>query len=154
MNSSVVRITKEFDFEMAHALWNYDGACKNIHGHSYKLMVTLKGHPNNDPTSPKLGMLIDFKELKNLVNNLIIKRFDHALVINENAPHDFIKNEGAKQMFDKIEILPFQPTCEKLISYFALQLMEKLPPNVNLHSLRLYETSNSYAEWYLEDNNF
>ncbi|HQH18564.1 MAG TPA: 6-carboxytetrahydropterin synthase, partial [Bacteroidales bacterium] len=57
---AVIRITKEFKFEMAHALWGYDGPCKNIHGHSYYLYVTIIGSPINNPQSPKNGMVIDY----------------------------------------------------------------------------------------------
>ena len=59
-----VRVTKEFTFEMAHALWNYDGACKNIHGHSYHLFISIIGEPLQDEDNPKFGMVIDFKDLK------------------------------------------------------------------------------------------
>ncbi len=65
-----IRITKIFHFEMAHALNNYDGLCRNIHGHSYKLRVTLIGQPSNDKTSPKKGMLIDFSDIKKIVREL------------------------------------------------------------------------------------
>ena len=62
-----IRITKRFHFEMAHTLFEYDGLCRNIHGHSYYLEVTVTGEPRNEPGHPKDGMVIDFGELKNLV---------------------------------------------------------------------------------------
>ena len=80
-----IRITKIFHFEMAHALNNYDGLCRNIHGHSYKLRVTLIGQPSNDKTSPKKGMLIDFSDIKKIVRESIIDKYDHALVLNQNT---------------------------------------------------------------------
>lgn len=147
---AVIRLTKEFDFEMAHALWNYDGPCKNIHGHSYKLFVTVIGSPIEDSESNKYGMIIDFKDLKNLVKDKIISRFDHSVVISKLAPHDFVEN--VKQMFDAIEIVDFQPTCENLIAYFAEELNNNLPKNAKLFSLKLYETATSYTEWYSTDN--
>ena len=61
--ASVIRVTKEFSFEMAHALTNYDGPCRNIHGHSYRLFVTVSGIPSDDPRDPRNGMVIDFSEL-------------------------------------------------------------------------------------------
>ncbi len=70
-----VRVTKEFTFEMAHALFNYNGACRNIHGHSYKLQVTVIGSPSTDEHNPKLGMVLDFSILKGIVNPLIIERY-------------------------------------------------------------------------------
>jgi len=69
-----VRVTKEFRFEMAHALWNYDGKCANIHGHSYILQVTVIGEPISDENSPKYGMLIDFGDLKKIVNDAIVNK--------------------------------------------------------------------------------
>jgi len=70
-----IRVTKEFTFEMAHALWNYDGPCRNIHGHSYKLYVTVFGNTLLDNTSTKLGMVMDFSELKKIVKKYVIDYF-------------------------------------------------------------------------------
>ena len=64
----MMRITKEFKFEMAHALHGYDGLCKNIHGHSYKLFVTVKGEIKNDKGNAKDGMVLDFDVLNVLLN--------------------------------------------------------------------------------------
>ncbi len=64
-----IRITKEFRFEMAHALWNYDGLCRNLHGHSYILRVTVKGQPIADSNHPKFGMVMDFGDLKAIVKD-------------------------------------------------------------------------------------
>ncbi len=146
----MIRVTKIFHFEMAHALWNYDGPCKNIHGHSYKLMVTVAGTPNEDKKNMKYGMVIDFGDLKKIVNDNIIKRFDHSVVVSENAPHSFMKN--IEQMFDNYEISKYQPTCENMVTHFAEIISVRLPDTVFLHSLRLHETENSYAEWYSSDN--
>ena len=71
----LIRITKEFKFEMAHALKGYDGPCQNIHGHSYELKVTVSGNPIVDESNPKLGMVMDFGDLKNLANNDLIGVF-------------------------------------------------------------------------------
>ena len=76
-----IRVTKEFRFEMAHALAGHDGPCRNIHGHSYLLSVTLTGTPVNDPASPKNGMVMDFSDLKKIVDSAIVRPFDHALVL-------------------------------------------------------------------------
>ena len=78
-----IRVTKEFNFEMAHALFNYDGPCKNIHGHSYKLAITVKGKPISDTSNIKQGMVIDFSVIKEIVNKVIIEKYDHALVLNK-----------------------------------------------------------------------
>ena len=83
----VVRITKEFKFEMAHALYGYDGLCANIHGHSYKLWVTVKGEVKNENGHTKDGMLMDFTDLKSIVKPEIVDKYDHSLVLNANSPH-------------------------------------------------------------------
>lgn len=79
----MIRITKKFDFEAGHALFGYDGKCKNLHGHSYKLYVTVIGEPINNPHNVKNGMVIDFGDLKRIVQEQIIDAFDHAMVFNE-----------------------------------------------------------------------
>jgi 6-pyruvoyltetrahydropterin/6-carboxytetrahydropterin synthase len=144
-----VRVTKIFRFEMAHALWGYDGLCKNIHGHSYILKVTVSGTPITDPADAKLGMVIDFGDLKRVVNKHIVDVFDHSLILNEKAPVD--KFVGVEDMFDRKTWFDFQPTAENLVIHFADILIAHLPIHIQLHSLRLYETANSYAEWFAED---
>ncbi len=144
-----IRLTKEFRFEMAHALEGYDGLCRHMHGHSYILTVTIIGEPIQQEGHPKLGMVMDFGDLKRIVNPLIVERFDHAVAVMSNTPtHKKLLDAG----FQRIVALPFQPTCENMISYFAQVIMEKLPPTVKLHHLRLHETATSYAEWYASDN--
>lgn len=146
----MIRVTKIFNFEMAHALWNYNGPCKNIHGHSYKLHVTVSGNPESDPENIKFGMVIDFGDLKRIVQENIIDRFDHSVVVSKKAPHNFMQN--IDQMFDKYEITDYQPTCENMVIHFAEIISDKLPVNVSLHNLRLFETENSYADWFNSDN--
>ena len=147
---ATIRVTKEFTFEMAHALWNYDGPCKNIHGHSYKLWTTVIGDPISDKTNPKYGMVIDFGDLKRIIKSKIVDRFDHTIVVSKNAPHHFLGK--IEQMFDKYEVTSYQPTCENLVAEFAKILIPELPSNVKLHSLKLFETETSYAEWFALDN--
>ncbi|MGB0428739.1 MAG: 6-pyruvoyl trahydropterin synthase family protein, partial [Flavobacteriales bacterium] len=130
-----------------HALDGYDGKCKNIHGHSYQLIVTVKGQPIEDETHVKQGMLIDFSELKSIVKKHIIKDFDHALILKHDSRFRGIENKAQKTVYT-----PYQPTCENMVIDFARILKEVLPENVTLHSLLLRETGNSYAEWFMEDN--
>ncbi len=147
---TVIRVTKEFDFEMAHALKNYDGPCKNIHGHSYKLFVTVIGQPLQDTNHPKQGMLIDFGDLKRLVNTEIVNVFDHAFVLNSSS--EMVCNETVDDMFGNTIYVDYQPTCENMVADFASRLIPVLPKNIKLHNLRLFETANSYAEWFSSDN--
>ena len=141
-----IQITKIFHFEMAHALEKYDGLCKNIHGHSYKLRVTVVGTPLENSISPKNGMLIDFSDLKQIVEQSIISKYDHALVLSSQT--DVATINLLRKHYGRVMIVNFQPTSEQLLIEFANILQKALPSNVSLHSLRLDETDTSYAEWF------
>jgi 6-pyruvoyltetrahydropterin/6-carboxytetrahydropterin synthase len=145
-----IRITKQFNFETAHALWNYDGKCKNIHGHTYKMFVTIIGEPNQNELSPKFGMVMDFGDLKRIIKENIIDIYDHTVILNRNAQTEKFKN--IEQMFDRFIITDYQPTCENMVIEFSEIIKSKLPNNLSLHNLRLYETETSYAEWFAKDN--
>ena len=148
--NSLIRVTREFTFEMAHVLRNYDGPCRNVHGHSYKLFVTVSGVPLGDTGAPKNGMVIDFSELKNIVLGNIVNQFDHSVVISDDFDKD--KMEMMTRTFGNAVIVSYQPTCENLVADFAERLKTKLPKGTTLHSLRLYETAKSFAEWFASDN--
>lgn len=148
--ASVIRVTKEFTFEMAHALWNYDGPCRNVHGHSYRLFVTISGNPVDDPENPRNGMVIDFTDLKSIVKKVIVNVFDHSVVVSRLF--DKGKTEIFEKMFGNTVLVDYQPTCENLISDFAKRITSHLPSGIKLHSLKLYETATSFAEWYASDN--
>jgi len=147
---ATIRVTKEFTFEMAHALLGYDGLCKYIHGHSYRLSVTVIGEPIENNNDPKNGMVIDFRILKKIVKTTVVDVFDHALVLNKKTPHKKFKGSG--EIFDKLMLVDYQPTSENLVVDFANRIIEKLPRNIKLNSLRLRETESSYAEWFADDN--
>lgn len=144
-----IRVTKEFTFEMAHALLGYDGSCKYVHGHSYGLAVTVIGNPIQDDTNPKLGMVIDFGDLKKIVKETVVDEFDHALVLNNNTPKDSINQK--QELFDKVIFVNYQPTSENLVADFANRIGMRLPEGIILFSLRLRETATSYADWFASD---
>ena len=148
---SNIRITKQFSFETGHALYGYDGKCKNVHGHSYKLSVTVIGSPITDNTNAKFGMVIDFSDLKKIVKEEIVGQFDHATVFNENTPHIELANE-LKLRGHHVILVNYQPTSENMVIDFAKRIMDRLPEVVKLHSLKLQETDTSFAEWYACDN--
>ena len=147
---TTIRITKEFRFETAHALNEYDGPCKSIHGHSYELSVTVKGIPIQEPEAPKKGMVMDFGDLKKIVKRNIIDRFDHALVLF--VSDSTAKLQGLGEPFSNIIFVDYQPTSENLLKDMAQTIISLLPQGVTLHNLKLRETENSYAEWFAEDN--
>lgn len=148
---SMIRITKLFSFETGHALYGYDGKCKNVHGHSYKLSVTVIGKPISDNSNVKFGMVIDFTDLKRIVKDEIVDVFDHATVFNKNTPHV----ELAKELADRghnVLLVDYQPTSEMMVIDFAAKIKKYLPENIALYSLKLQETDTSFAEWYSSDN--
>ena len=118
-------VTKLFEFEACHHLPHYDGACHNIHGHSYKLEVTVSGQVSKNDKDPKCGMIIDFKDLKDIVKSVAVDKYDHSN-LNEFFPN---------------------PTAEIMVKQIAVDIMSKLPQGVYLMSCKLWETSTSYAEW-------
>lgn len=143
-----VRITKEFNFEMAHLLDNYDGLCRNIHGHSYRLFVTIIGQPELSVESPKYGMVMDFSVLKGIVRREIVDKLDHALLVRRGT----MQAQRLAGLSERIIEVDYQPTCENMVGHFAESIKPYLPSNVELFSIKLYETATSFAEWYAEDN--
>lgn len=146
-----IRLTREFSFESAHALEGYDGACREVHGHSYKLFVTIVGTPCCDAGSPKYGMVMDFGELKRIVNEQIVDRLDHSFVLRRTASATQVV-ESLGKIYSNVQLVDYQPTCENMLADFASRIMAQLPSSVTLHSLKLHETERSFAEWYAEDN--
>ncbi|MBK8567425.1 MAG: 6-carboxytetrahydropterin synthase [Saprospiraceae bacterium] len=145
----MLRVTKSFTFEMAHALAGYDGDCRNIHGHSYKLFVTLRGRPLQQSGHPKDGMVMDFSQLKKLVREKVLDTYDHALALNGMASQ-VVAMELAKH-YGKVVALPFQPTCENLLLDIVEKIQGSLPPAVELFEVKLFETATSYSVWCMED---
>ena len=147
---SKIRITKKFSFETGHALYGYDGKCRNVHGHSYKLDVCVIGEPITDKDNVKLGMVIDFGDLKKIVKSEIVDQFDHATVFNKNTPHVELAGELKKRGHHVI-LVDYQPTSENMVVDFAKRIQKHLPEHIKLHSLKLQETASSFAEWYAVD---
>ncbi len=147
----MIRITKIFTFETAHVLYNYDGKCKNMHGHSYKLFVTVKGKPVDDVAHPKNGMVVDFGDIKKIVKAEIIEVWDHAVLLNGLTPHRNLGQE-LEQQGHKVIYCDYQPTCENMLYEIAAKIRNQLPANVILAYLKLHETENSYGEWFAEEN--
>lgn len=145
---AVIRLTKEFTFEMAHFLPGYDGLCRHVHGHSYMLRVTVTGRPSEDESSSKLGMVMDFSDLKRIVGEEVVGRLDHAFMVRRGS----VSPELAATITERLVEVDYQPTCENMLGDFAARISRRLPEGVRLASLRLNETATSYAEWRAEDN--
>lgn len=145
-----VRITKKFTLELAHALENHEGHCQNIHGHSYKLYVTLAGIPKQNENAGDNGMVMDFDELTKIVNTQIIEKYDHTLLLHENSP---LKNNTAFiKNFPNTHFLAYTPTCENLIIQWAALIKSQLAGDIELINITLYETEKCSASYYEADN--
>ncbi|MFB0909478.1 MAG: 6-carboxytetrahydropterin synthase, partial [Flavobacterium sp.] len=128
---SNIRITKKFSFETGHALYGYDGKCKNVHGHSYKLSVTVIGSPIENRDNVKFGMVIDFTDLKKIVKEEIVDQFDHATVFNETTPHVELAHE-LKNRGHHVILVDYQPTSENMVIDFAQRIIARLPADIKL----------------------
>jgi 6-pyruvoyltetrahydropterin/6-carboxytetrahydropterin synthase len=144
---NTIRVTKQFNFEMAHALFEYDGPCKNLHGHSYYLEVCIRGQLKNNEENQ--GMVIDFSELKNNVKPFV-DELDHATMLyKKSIDNQLIKNTT---LLEKLIIVDFQPTCENILIDLATKIKANIPTHIQLYRLMLRETPTSFAEWFAEDN--
>lgn len=141
-----IRVSKEFLFEAAHVLDNHEGKCKNIHGHSYKLVVTVIGEPKPNESGSDAGMVIDFSLLKKIVNEEVVDKYDHSLVLKDDS-----RFKGIEANNDQTIYVPYHPTCENLLIDIVDSVSKKLPANSQLVYAKLNETASSYSEWFLED---
>lgn len=139
----ILRVTKNFEFEAAHALTGYKGKCAHLHGHGYKLSVCVRGEAGTD------GMVIDFKLLKQIVNEQVIDIYDHALIVSESAIDSF---DMRSELFSNVIRCKFVPTSENLLIEFAHKISKSLPEKVELFSLTLSETQGNSAQWFAQDN--
>jgi len=142
-----LRITKEFHFEAAHFLPGYDGLCANLHGHSYRLYITLRGAILNAPQSPKDGMVLDFSVLKSIVEHSVVNVLDHALIARRGT--DILTSDASTNF--RILYLEQQPTSENLLLWIVNRLHENLPTGLELYAVKLCETATSSVEWSLAD---
>jgi 6-pyruvoyltetrahydropterin/6-carboxytetrahydropterin synthase len=143
----MLQLTKIFYFEMAHAIYGYSGACKNIHGHSYELHVSVSPVEMEKDYIPAPGFIIDFRELKKLVISAVIETLDHKLVLSK----DYLAKNPAVHSQENLVIWEAEPTAENLLIYIQRILSESIPPAVKLAELKLYETKDSYATWFNND---
>ncbi|MCK8824927.1 6-carboxytetrahydropterin synthase QueD [Fuchsiella alkaliacetigena] len=146
----MVSVSKEFSWDMAHMLAEHEGLCKNLHGHTYKLEVQVtKEVENRAQCSSTEGMVIDFKELKQIVNNCIIEPLDHAFMYWTESPDELEHSlaETLEQGGRKIVKVNFRPTAEMMAVYFFdLLKSEFANRNIILQKVKVWETPSSYAE--------
>lgn len=122
-----------------------------MHGHSYKLFVTVKGTPIDDLNNPKNGMVVDFGDIKKIVKDEVVDVWDHAVLINALSPHKEL-GEDLEAKGHKVIYCNYQPTCENMLYDIAEKIKKHLPQHVQLAYLKMHETENSYGEWFAEEN--
>ena len=140
-------VTKEFTFDAAHQLPNHTGLCKNIHGHTYKLQVTLTGLVLEVDGSSQEGMVVDFKDMKDWIKDMVLDKFDHAFIAKGDEPI----LPTLKELGSKVFEIGVRTTAENMARYIFETLCLNLPPNVFVKNVRLYETPTSYADYKAKD---
>lgn len=138
----VARVTKEFRVEMAHRLMNHPGACKNIHGHSYRIEVTFEGLVDHDT-----GMVKDFKSIKNTVGKYLDDTFDHVLVLQDSDPvlATLNKSRGPCDAdWEPLRVLELDcpPTAENMAIIIGERWAE-----AGVVEVKVWETATAHATW-------
>jgi len=132
-----MKIAKEFHWEMGHRLPEHFGLCKNIHGHSYKMIVELEGELDEQ------GMVIDFYDVEKKIAP-IIDELDHAFMVKDD---DVIALDFLEKLNSKKIVVGFESTVENICKYISDQIIKSnLPKNIKLITVRVYETAEDYAE--------
>ena len=152
---SKLRITKEFGFEMAHMLDGYNGRCSNLHGHSYRLFVTVEGelcangaaHDNGRGMEEKKRRELE-EAIKNVVNEEVIDKFDHSVTLWRESP----QCEAIPKTTERINLVGYRPTSENLVCDIAERIAKRLPAGVRLYSIKLSETATSCVEWINDED--
>jgi 6-pyruvoyltetrahydropterin/6-carboxytetrahydropterin synthase len=139
----MISITKIFRFETAHAIHRYQGSCQNIHGHSYELHVTVKAMEPSEGYVDGLGIILDFKELKSIVQSQVVNAMDHKLLLSKA----YLAVNETKFTSDELVVFDVEPTAENILIFARDQIRVSLPEHIQLHALKLWETRDSYAEW-------
>jgi 6-pyruvoyltetrahydropterin/6-carboxytetrahydropterin synthase len=139
----MLQVTKIFQFEMAHAIHGYQGSCGDIHGHTYQLHVTVSAKQPESGYLRNPGFIMDFKDLKELVQQSVIDQLEHRTVLSE----EFLDQDRSLTMFSHLVIWKMEPTAENLLLYISHELQKQLPENIQLKKLKIFETAGSYAEW-------
>ncbi len=139
----MMKIAKEFHWEMGHRLPDHFGLCKNIHGHSYKMIVEFEGELDEQ------GMVIDFYDVEKIINP-IIEKLDHAFMVKDD---DKLTLEFLEKLNSKKVVINFFTTVENICKYISEKIIKSnLPDNIENVIVRVYETSEDYAEVSLATN--
>ncbi len=135
----MITVTKTIKFDAAHILTNHQGLCKNLHGHTYRVDVSVA-----QGSGDTRDMVIDFKDLKRIASEVVCERFDHAFIYNtESAGEREIAAVVEKNGMRTVAI-PFRSTAENLARMFFGELKARIP---GLSAVKVWETADSCAEY-------
>lgn len=149
---NLVRVTKEITFDCAHMLSGHEALCKNLHGHTYKVQVTVSGDTIVGDSSNE--MVIDFKHLKQAITEVITNKFDHAVIFSSESH----RNSAEQQLLEWAQsnelrhyVMPCRTTAENMALFFRQKIYDYLVETLELSniksvSIKVYETPTSYAE--------
>ncbi len=139
----MMKIAKEFHWEMGHRLPEHFGLCKNIHGHSYKMIVEFEGELDEQ------GMVIDFYDVEKIITP-IIGELDHAFMVKDD---DKLSLEFLEKLNSKKAVVGFESTVENICKYISDKIIKSnLPKNIKFIIVRVYETAEDYAEFSVATN--
>ena len=135
----MITVTKTVKFDAAHVLTNHQGLCKNLHGHTYRVDISVSQREGEDS-----DMVIDFKDLKSIAEAVICDRFDHAFIYNTTSPGECEIAAVVEKNSMRTVAIPFRSTAENLAKYFFELLIARIP---NITSVKVWETAMSSAEY-------
>lgn len=133
-------VTKTVRFDAAHILTDYDGRCRNLHGHTYRVDVTVGATSE----AADADMVIDLKELKGIINEVVLERFDHAFIYDTRAPGECDIAAAVERQGMRVAALPFRSTVENLARHFCACLKPRVPGVV---AVKVWETADNCAEY-------
>lgn len=147
----LVRVCRHEEFEVSHMLDNYVGKCGAIHGHTYKVEVTFEGNIIEDPNNNSYGMLMDFNDLKPIIKEVFPDHYYLSDITQENGFQKDIREllDTYNMPYKKFE---GRSTVERMVIYFAKEMQKRLPDNVFVVEIKMWETTNSYGIWRIEDH--
>lgn len=156
--NKLISVTKEVTFDCAHMLSGHEALCKNLHGHTYKVQITVTGKAITEGSSKT--MVIDFKHLKQAIENVIVHNFDHAVIFSSKE----FRNEAEEELYKwaynhklRYAIIPGRTTAEEMAAYFSSEIRNYLVLDLGLINIKsckckIYETPTSFAEVEYENS--
>ena len=135
------KIAKEFQFDACHMLDGHQGKCQNLHGHTYRLIVEVSSPLQ--PQGSSKEMVMDFADIKTIINQHIISQLDHAYLYDETNNNERKIAALLKQMQRKVFAFPCRTTAEGISRFIFNQLTAYLP----VSKITLWETPTSYCEY-------